>query len=281
MALRTYYTPQITLPTNSIGWADCEPFQRTTDYILARSYLIDGYTQRSAWYRFDKGPFPPPIFISVTPLGSNGALYSVFFNTFNGAACPTLNCNISCLTQTVIFNDPTGQDPTTNTFCIDGERPVYHFTVTFSSTGQREATPIVFNFTFSDTLNNSNELIVNSISMIRPLKPVAGVLYDKEDGRPVVHMGIGYRTMGYTDLKNDITQFKIQKSIDRGTTVLEDFTSWWNTEGVEKPIIGQRHRNKFTDRDVVSNSWVSYRTIFKNIYGETSKWSDWAHVKVL
>jgi len=278
MPSRTFYTPQIAFPQSSIDWADCEPVIRTTDYILSRSYLLQGYTERSAWYKFDKGPFPPPILIR-SELQGNQATYSVFFNQFAGGVCPQYLCDLSCTNQVVTFTDPGQQNPISTNFCINGERPAYHFTVTFLSEGVREAQPVEFTFVFEDTLGNTKSINIKSISHIKPMMPIAAPIYDS-DGRPTAYIGIGYRTHGMVDIASDISKFKIQKSFDGGTSDIHDFTSWTPIEDSSDITRPRRHSNRFTDRDVRTDSRAWYRCAFANTYNEVSQWSEWTSVNI-
>lgn len=265
--MTTHRTPQISL-SYDIKFSDCEPTVQTPEHDLAIAYLVNGYTRRSAWTRFDKGPTPPPIEIRST-VTSVGVEYSIYFNSFAGGECPTSLCNLNCTNLDITFTQ--GSNPTVNTtYCINGERPAYHFNVSFSSTGEREATPTNLSFQFLDSNANSRTIAIQSIGHIKPQKPTVGFT-----SMPKTYVGVVYKTITDIDLtSDDITKLIIQRS------------KWSTSSGARTFFIdktnalGGFHDNVFTDSYASKNEVYGYRVAFINKYNEQTQWSDWSWVNV-
>jgi len=178
----------------------------------------------------------------------------------------------------VTFTPPGTQDPTSTTFCINGERPSYHFSVTYESEGDRQSLPSTFRFKFEDSNSNFQIIDVDSITNIVPMSPMTASTYDPDNGSQTNHVGVVYKTYRFNAV-NGITQFKIQKSINGGKTIHSDLCSWWNVIDENQNFKPKKHRNYFTDKDITSEDVPAYRVSFRNEYGEESRWSDWAVVK--
>lgn len=272
MPARTFYTTQISMP-EEVRFADCQPTVYTTNFQLARAYLVQNYLPRSAWKRFDKGPFPPPILLQSN-LAGNTASYTVYFNEFAGGQCPTLNCNLQCTNQDVLLS-VIGVPNATGTFCIGGDRPIYNFSITFENDTNRETVPVDLVFTFTDGLSNVNNITIQSISYIVPTKPVVAPWIDSEN-TPIVYVGIPYFTRDFRKLSTpQIDSYIVEKGRGPTKTDRRTFT------GPNKMTSGEKydtHDNTFIDRDVITNEQTSYRVAFRNIYGEQTQWSEWATV---
>lgn len=273
MINRTFYTPQISLP-EEIRFADCCPIVYTTDFQLSRAYLIQNYVPRSTWEWFNKGPIPPPIYID-TNLNGNIANYTIYFNNFGGSQCPSFNCNLQCTNQSVILATG-GTNTNTGTFCINGERPIYNFSIEFSNTENREAYPANFSFTFIDGLSNTNVLNVDSISYIKPINPTLA-LDTKIGGEIIIYVGIPYLTKSFVSLDTTkINGYIIEKAYGPNKTNKRTFTG---PNPLSQDNESSLHNNLFIDSDIVSNEDISYRVLFKNIHNEQTQWSNWTSIR--
>lgn len=247
-----------------VKYADCVPNVVTSDVNVARGYYAGGYTPRSAWYEWDKGPFEPPFLLESPSTGST-VNYSIYFNSFTGGTCPTLNCHLQCTNQSInlVTGGTTG---VTTTFCLDGERPIYNFDVNFETEGDRLALPANFQFTFEDSLGNQIERQVQSISGIKPMQPMVGVVTD-ESGAAKAHVGIVLRTVGFKEINQEsLTQFLIERC---------DWPSRTNTRIFKGPLNNPPASKLFTDTNIAAGQEVAYRIRFRNKWGEESLNSDW------
>lgn len=260
---RIFYTPQISMPYD-IKFADCKPMMVTNDNSLSLAYYVGNYTKRAAWYDWNKGPFAPP-FLLESPSSGATASYTVYFNSFTGGLCPTLDCHLQCTNQTIslVTGGTTG---TSVNFCLNGERPIYHFDVVFSDEGERNGLPAQFQFTFEDSLGNQNEMVVQSISGVKPMNPLVGVVVD-ETNVAKAHVGVVLKTVTFQDLtEENLTQFIIERC---------DWPSRTNVRTFRGPLNNPPAGKLFTDRDIATGQEVAYRVRFENKWGEESKNSDW------
>lgn len=260
-------TPQISL-SYDIKFSDCEPTVQTPEPQLAIAYLVGGYTRRSAWVRFDKGPTPPPIKIE-SRVTSVGVEYSVYFNSFVGGDCPSSLCNLTCTNLGITFTQDS--NPTVDTtYCLNGEKPAYHFSVSFSSSGEREATPTNLSFEFLDSYGNDKTIDIQSIAHIKPLKP--NVCFTPQNK---VYVGIAYKTFNEYDLTtDDIARLIIQRS--KWSSMSEAKTFYIDRLNSD----GGFHDNVFTDTTASVGHVYGYRVSYINKYGEQTLWSDWSWVNV-
>jgi hypothetical protein len=268
---RIFRTPQISLP-QLIKFSDCAPIVQTSDFQIARAYLLQNFQQRSMWSVFNKGPTPPPIVIQSELFGL-GAEYTVFFNSFSDQICPPSTCNLNCTNATIAFSQ--GTDPTVNTtFCINGERPAYHFIVKFDTVGDREATPVKLEFEFSDASGNTNNVFLQSLKHVKPEKPTVGSTQD--DGRPKIYVGVIYRTVGGVNLEEDqIEGFIIQRAKWPSYSAVKTFKGF-NKHPKLVAEKNRTHNNIWIDTEVSTAEPVAYRTAFVSVHGEQSEWSDWS-----
>lgn len=269
MANRTYYTPSISLP-EEVRFADCKPIVYTTDEQLAGAYLVQNYIPRSAWSWFDKGPFPPPFLLEST-LENNTAYYTIYFNGFEGGQCPTFLCNLQCTTQDVVLST-NGNPSFTGSYCINGERPIYNFSIDFSSTSNRENNPLNLSFTFTDSLSNTYVSDFQSVSYIVPIKPNTAFV-DNGDSTYSAYVGIVKKTRTFNDI-NYVKKFKIQKAVGTTKNIIDTIV------GPEQVLSStyNLHNNIFIDNNVTAGSVISYRIQFENEYGETTQWSEWVTI---
>lgn len=260
-----FYTNQISLPA-TVRFADCSPIVYSTDQQVAYEYLVNNYPLRSAWKTFTKGPTPPPFYIE-TSIENNTASYSIYFNAFTGGNCDNLSCNLQCLSQTVSIVGGTGNSTSFN-YCPNDEKPVYNFQIEFTSDTARETIPSLFTFTFTDSLGNSKEVNLNSISYVKPIAPNIVSINDNYN-KPYIFIGIIQKTANFTDLSSDdITSVKIQKTV-HSTKVGHDIVINYQS------LTSEFHNGTFKDANVLLGETYSYRMKFKNKYNEESQWSEW------
>ena len=249
---------------HDIKWADCIPNKNTDDLNLAISYFGGGYTPRAAWKKWMKGPFPPPFLIEAPTAGTT-TNFSVYFNEFTGGTCGPLDCNLQCTNQSIVL--VTGNlSGSSTSFCLEGERPIYHFDLEFETEGDRLALPATFQFVFEDNLGNQFTQEVESISGIQPMNPIVGVETDSS-GASLAHVVIILRTIGFNEIKEkNLTQFIIERC---------DWPSRTNIRTFKGPLNNPAFTKLFTDHDISSGQEVAYRIRFKNMWDEESLNSNW------
>lgn len=260
---RVFYTPEITLPSDA-KFADCEPSVVNTNSTLANAYFIADYSKRSAWFNFSKGPSIAP-FILSSSVNDSTVSYTVYFNSFTGGTCPNNYCSIQCTNQDfyLVTGNNTGS---TNQFCINNDNFIYHFDVSFDSTGDITALPANFNFTFEDQLGNQTPLNVQSIANIIPAAPVVGVEL-RSDGVTKAYIGVIPRTQDYTELDEDnLEQYLIERC---------DWPTYSNIKSFRGYINHPSNDYMYTDGLISSGNTVAYRVKFKNKWGEVSQPSSW------
>lgn len=270
---KVFSTPEISLPA-AIKFSDCEPVVQTSDFNISRAYLVQNFSERSAWTRFIKGPSLPPIEIAAAIEG-NVAEYVIYFNQFDNGPCPESTCNLSCSTVSIDFTS--GSDPTVSVnYCANGERPAYNFRATFESDSERFNTPVNLSLEFTDALANSVEVPVQSISNVKPLSPVCAT--DTDQDMPRVYVGVVCKTANMSELDIDqIEKFIIQKSYWPTYSSIETFEGKIRTNN-NVPLKERTHMSKWTDTKVSKDQVVSYRIAFINKWGEQTQWSDWTKV---
>lgn len=250
--------------SSDIRFADCEPAQVTSDFDLARAYYAGGYNKRSAWYKWDKGPFSPP-FLLESPATGAEVNYTVYFNSFTGGTCPQTECHLQCTNQTInlVTGGTTG---VSTTFCINGERPIYNFDIVFESEGDRLALPAVFDFTFEDSIGNTFTRTIQSLSGVKPMNPMVGTVTD-ESGATKAHIGVVLRTSAFNEITEDnLTQYIIERC---------DWPNRTNIRTFRGPLNNPSNSKLYTDSDIAEGQEVAYRIRFKNEFGEESLNSDW------
>lgn len=249
---------------HDVRYADCTPNMITQDFDLARAYYAANYTPRSSWFKWQKGPFSPPFLLS-SPSSGASVNYSIYFNEFNGGVCPTIDCHLQCTSQTIdlVTGGVTGSSVT---FCINGEKPIYNFDVSFDTEGDRLSLPASFNFVFEDSLGNQVIQEVQSLSGIQPMNPMVGVVTDSS-GKSKAHIGVVMRTIGFNEISEDsLTQFIIERC---------DWPSRTNIRTFKGPLNVSGSNNLYTDTTVTNGQEVAYRVRFENTWGEESLNSDW------
>jgi hypothetical protein len=270
MVSRVFITPQVSFPTN-INVSDCHPSIVNTDTTLANLYIAGSYIYRSAWSNLAKGPVPPPM-ILVPDVSGSTVGYEVYFNNFTGGSCPPQACNFQCLNQTVTFTDPSATTEI-NTYCLNGEIPLYRFTVEYSTEGDRESTPAEFSFSFEDSNGNSNTVSLYGLAGVKPLKPNA-VMIDYNDSRNTTSqalIGINYITVGNAEIPlNHIESFSLERALGDNLATARIIINKKKLEG--------HHDLLFYDKDAPSDKTLSYRTKLHTIYGEDTQWSDWSTI---
>jgi len=264
LANPVFSTPQISIPV-AARFADCLPTVYTDDLTLARAYLTQNYIPRSAWKKWEKGPFPPPFLITSSTSGTTVS-YNIFFNEFSGGSCPQFNCNILCTTQGIVLTQG-GTTVNNTTFCIDGERPIYHFDVSFSTAGEITALPASFVFSFTDQSTNVTTIEVQSIGNIIPTAPLAGAEID-QSGVVRIYVAPLFRTaVGEAKVTAEgLDQYIIERCDWPSQTNIKTFKGLLNVPG---------DTSLFTDTDVSAGHQVGYRIKFHNQFGETSQFSAW------
>lgn len=264
--MRVFHTPQIHLPS-SVKFADCEPNLFVSHQQLEYAYILGNYIPRSMWYTFEKGPTPPPF--TIVPAGNTGLTetYSIYFNNFEGSNCPSFNCNLQCATQTIHFITGSYTGSSVD-FCINGDRPVYHFDLQFNSSSERLGLPGQFTFTYEDTLGNTYTEYIESIGSIKPAAPIVGI--SRSNGIAKAYIGVILRTSTFLEIDEDnIVQYIVEKCNWSSQTNVATFKGYKN-KGSDA---------SFTDI-VATNDVVGYRVKFRNRWNEESLYSDWVLVDV-
>ena len=270
MVSRVFKTPQVTFPTN-VNVSDCHPSLVNSNANLSIMYIAGSYIYRSAWSTLNKGPTPPPMTLVADVSGSTVG-YEVYFNQFTGGPCPPQACNFQCLNQTVTFVDPAFASGI-STYCLNGEIPLYRFTVEYNSEGDRESTPASFSFSFEDANGNSNTVDLYGLAGVKPLPPNAlFVSYDDtREVTPESIIGINYITVGNAAIPlSEIESFSIDRAYGDNLLTARTIIKQKKLEG--------HHDLLFYDRDIPSDKMISYRTKLHTIYGEDTQWSDWTSV---
>lgn len=260
---RIFYTPEISMP-HDVKFADCEPNIVTQDNQLAVAYYVGNYLPRSAWYEWQKGPLVPPFLLQGVSTGTT-TTYSIYFNAFTGGSCPELDCHVQCTNQNISLVTG-GSTGVTTTFCINGERPIYHFDIEYETEGDKLALPAYFNFTFEDSLGNTYTQQVESIMSIKPAQPIVGVVID-DSSKAKAYVSVIPQTAGFTQLNLDnLQQYVIERC---------DWPSRTNVRIFKGPINSTMRSTLYTDEDISKDQEVAYRVKFLNNFGEESLNSDW------